>query len=324
MEPLLVDTEEKRYTLFPIPANQQGIYEYYKLHRSTFWSTEEVDMKGDREDFQKLSKEEQHFLSMTLAFFSSSDVIVADNLACNFTDECVWSMVKLFYGFQKMIEDIHSEVYSTLVETLILDPAVKAKLFNAINEIPCVAKKAGWILQYMDRETVPFAERLVSFALFEGVAFSSSFASIFWVRERHPGLLKGLIFSNELISRDESLHAEFAEYLFNNFVVYKPTTKRMHEIVESLLSVERDFVTKALPTSLIGLSPASMVAYVEFTADQMLDRMGYPPLYKHRTCPLQFMVPINTQMKANFFEHKSASYARSDVMTHEFDLTDDF
>jgi len=323
-EPLLQDVEGKRYTFFPIPEAQQALYEYYKLHRSTFWSVEEVDLTGDRDDFQKLSPPEQHFLKTTLAFFASSDVIVADNLVSNFMNDCPWSMVQLFYGFQRMMEDIHSEQYGLLIEALILDPKEKAVLFDAINQVPCVKEKAEWVLNFMDRETVPYVERLVAFALFEGVAFSSSFASVFFLREKHPGLLKGLVFSNELISRDESLHAEFAVHLFNNHIVHKPSVERMHEIVASLLSVERNFVLNALPTSLIGLSPVLMIKYVEFTADQLMERMHYPPLYNHSKCPLQVMTSISVATKTNFFEARNASYSMSDAGSQKFVESDDF
>lgn len=326
VEPLLMDPESKtkQYTFFPIPASQQAIYEYYKLHRSTFWSTEELDLTGDRDDFRKLDKKEQHFLKMTLAFFASSDVIVADNLANNFINDCPWRMVQLFYDFQTTMENIHSETYGLLIEELIVDPKDKAVLFDAINQVPCVKQKAAWVLQYMDRDRIPYVERLVAFAFFEGVAFASSFASIFFMREKHPGLLKGLVFSNELISRDESLHAEFAVHLFNNHINSRPSTERMHEIVQSLLDVERNFVRNALPTSLIGLSPASMIKYVEFTSDQLLQRMNYPPLYKHTKCPLQVMTSISVATKTNFFEARNASYSLPDAGCQEFVESDDF
>jgi ribonucleoside-diphosphate reductase beta chain len=322
-EPLLMDVEEKQYTFFPIPENQQGIFDYWELHKSTFWDVPEVKMDGDREDFQKLSAEEQHFLSMTLAFFASSDVIVADNISNYFMKDCKWSTVQLFYRFQMSMEDIHSQTYGLLIETLIRDPKKKAFLFDALHTIPCVKAKAGWVLNYMNH-SIPFARRLMAFILFEGVAFASSFASIFFMREQHPGKMKGLVFSNEVISRDESLHCDFGIYLMNTFVKHKLTTEEAHEMVESLLVVERQFLTESLPTSLIGLSPASMVDYVEFTGDQILERMGYAPRYSHKLNPLAFMTAINIQHKTNFFEADPSSYAMSDVHAEQFAVTDDF
>ena len=310
--------------MFPIPKKEQPIYDFYLKHRSTFWSPEELNLTNERRDFEQLDEGVQHFLTYTLGFFASSDVLVGDNLKTNFMDEIkLCPTFGTFFGFQSSMEDIHSEVYSKLIDVLVASPKKKDHLFNAIDTIPCIRRKAEWILQYMRRD-VPFVKRLMAFALFEGVAFASSFSSIFFVRQCHPGKLQGLVLSNELIARDESLHCDFSVYIYNDWIVNKLTDAEAHEIVESLLVVEREYVRSALPTSLIGLSPDMMVKYVEFCADNLLERMGHKRLYGHTECPLDFMKAINAMIKVNFFEARSGNYALSDAHQDELEISESF
>lgn len=324
VEPLLQECTKKRYTLFPIPKEEQRIYDFYLKHRAALWTPEELDLENERRDFEQMDEGVQHYLMYTLGFFASSDVLVGDNLKTNFIEEIkACPTFGVFFGFQSAMEDIHSEVYSLLIDKLIASPKKKDHLFNAIETIPCIRRKAQWILQYMKR-SVPFVKRLMAFALFEGVAFASSFASIFFIRHCYPGKLKGLVLSNELIARDESLHCDVSIYMYVDWIVHKLTDKEAHEIVESLLVVERDFVLSALPTSLIGLSPEMMVQYVEFSADNLLERMGHSRMYGHKKCPLEFMNAINAMIKVNFFEARSGNYALPDAHQTELNISDTF
>ncbi|MDC0366944.1 ribonucleotide-diphosphate reductase subunit beta [bacterium] len=324
MEPLLTPTNEKRYAMLPIPPNEMMLYKMWKRHVSTFWTLEEVKMENDARDFQSLTPEEQHFLKVTLSFFAMSDELVAANLEDNFMKEVKrYPMVHKFWGIQRAMEDIHSECYSLLIETLIQDPKEKWRLYHGVETIPCIQRKAQWLGRYMTRSR-PFVERLLAFALFEGCAFSASFASIYFLREQHRGKLNGVCFSNELISRDESLHAEFAIMLYVHYIEHKLDVERAHEIVESLLKVEREFVTTALPTSLIGLSPVQMCKYVEFCADSILERMQMPKMYNHKECPLTYMRMIDMNTKTNFFEGRAGEYAMADAHSEKVEELEDF
>ena len=320
-EPLL-QGGKKRYALFPIPPNEQSLFDMYKKHLSTFWVAEEIEWEGLYEDFELLPGEVQTWIKQILAFFASSDVLVYDNILTNFISEIDNTTASLFYAVQGNIETIHSETYALLLDTLVQDEDEKAKLFNAIETIPCIKKKADFCLRRMDRSQ-PFSERLFCFGLFEGVAFSSSFAGIYAVKNMFPGKCAALTFSNELISRDETLHADYAALLYRDFVTNKMTDERAHELVRELLEIEAEFCRQSVPSSMISIDPEQMIKYVEFCADIALQNFGHTPLYKHKQCPLQFMKLISLQSKANFFEKKESSYAKITEL-EEFKIVDDF
>lgn len=320
-EPLL-QGGKKRYALFPIPSNEQQLFNMYKKHLSTFWVAEEIQWEGLYEDFEKLPGEVQTWIKQILAFFASSDVLVYDNILTNFISEIDNLTASLFYAVQGNIETIHSEVYALLLDALVQDEDEKANLFNAIETIPCIGKKADFCLRRMDRSQ-PFAERLFCFGLFEGVAFSSSFAGIYAVKNMFPGKCAALTFSNELISRDETLHADYAALLYRDFVTLKMTDERAHQLVRELLDIESEFCRQSVPSSMISIDPELMVRYVEFCADICLQNFGHAPLYKHKQCPLEFMALISLQSKSNFFEKKESSYAKV-TEQESFKIVDDF
>lgn len=308
VEPLL-QGGKKRYALFPIPVHEQQLFKMYKQHLSTFWVAEEIQWEGLLEDFKKLPKEVQTWTKHILAFFASSDVLVYDNILTNFIAEIDNTTASLFYAVQTSIETIHSEVYALLLDTLVQDEEEKKMLFNAIETIPCIARKADFCIRRMDRSQ-PFAERLFCFGLFEGVAFSSSFAGVYAIKNMFPGSCNALTFSNELISRDETLHADYAALLYREFVQNKMTDERAHELVRELLEIESEFCRQSVPSSMISIDPELMIQYVEFCADICLQNFGHPPLYKHKSCPLDFMALISLQSKSNFFEKKESSYSK--------------
>ena len=320
-EPLL-QGGKKRYALFPIPPNEQQLFDMYKRHLSTFWVAEEIEWGGLFEDFETLPHEVQTWIKQILAFFASSDVLVYDNILTNFVSEIDNTTASLFYAVQGNIETIHSEVYALLLDTLVQDKDEKANLFNAIETIPCIAKKADFCIRRMDRSQ-PFAERLFCFGLFEGVAFSSSFAGVYAVKNMFPGKCAALTFSNELISRDETLHADYAALLYRDFVTNKMADERAHELVRELLVIESEFCRQSVPSSMISIDPEQMIQYVEFCADICLQNFGHAPLYKHKQCPLEFMALISLQSKSNFFEKKESSYAKV-TEQESFKIVDDF
>lgn len=325
IEPLLIEPAEERNTVFPLPMEEVVIYDAYKHHRSTFWSTEEVDRSNDAKEFAALTADEQHYLSYTLAFFASSDELVGENLEDNFEKEIKQPSARKFYSFQKAIEDVHSEMYSLLIIEYIKDPVKRDHLLNAVTEIPCIKRKADWLRTYMSRD-VSFVHRLVAFIAFEGCCFASSFASIFYFKTQHPGKLGGLVFSNELIARDEGLHADFGIALYNMFIKRKLTDDEIHEMIREIVAIERNFVTESLPCGMIGIDPMDMCHFVEYNADRILDKMGHPKIWKHRECPMKLMELINLQTKTNFFEKKSAEYSKSTVFDEgfEYDSDEDF
>jgi len=306
-EPLLEDNPD-RFVLFPI--KHADIWAAYKKAEACFWTAEEVDLASDMKDFENLSDGEKHFIMHVLAFFASSDGIVLENVVENFCSEVPVPEVRCFYGFQMAIENIHSEVYSLLIDTYIKDRNVKQSLFQALDTMPCVRQKAQWAMRFMDPNVCTFAERLVAFAAVEGIFFSGSFCAIFWLKKR--GLMPGLTFSNELISRDEGLHCDFACLLFKKLQT-QPSQQRVHEIISSAVDIECDFVTSALPVELIGMNSVMMTEYVKFCADRLVKAMGFKAIYQAKN-PFDWMELISMQGKTNFFEKRVGEYAKAGVV----------
>lgn len=320
VEPLLVE-DPNRFVLFPIKHND--IWQFYKKAEASFWTAEEIDLSQDIADWKKMNDGERHFVSHVLAFFAASDGIVNENLANNFLKEVQYAEAKCFYGFQVMMENIHSETYSLLIDTYISDPKEKDHLLRAIETIDCVKKKADWALKWIESDN--FVERLISFAAVEGIFFSGSFCSIFWLKKR--GLMPGLSFSNELISRDEGLHCDFACLLYMDHIKNKLSQERIYEIILNAVEIEKEFVTVALPVSLIGMNAEMMCQYIEFVADRLLVSLGCQKHY-NATNPFDFMEMISLQGKTNFFEKRVAEYQKSGVMSDKesmsFSLDEDF
>jgi len=321
VEPLLKDNPN-RFVLFPI--EHDDIWNFYKKSEASFWTAEEIDLHQDIMDWEnKLSDDERHFLKHVLAFFAASDGIVNENLAENMVREVQYTEAKFFYGFQIMMENIHSETYSLLIDTYIQDTKEKDYLFNAIENMPCVAKKADWALRWI--EEGKFAERLIAFAAVEGIFFSGSFCSIFWLKKR--GLMPGLTFSNELISRDEGMHCDFACLLYNSHIQNKLDKKVIHDMITDAVNIEKEFVSDALPVKLIGMNEVLMCQYIEFVADRLLDALGNPKVYNVEN-PFPWMDLISLPGKTNFFEKRVGDYRKSGVGTSQdeqtFDLDADF
>jgi len=321
-EPILKENKN-RFVLFPIQHND--IWEYYKKAEASFWTAEEIDLSHDLKDWGNLNDGERHFISHVLAFFAASDGIVNENLAENFVAEVQYTEAKFFYGFQIAIENIHSETYSLLIDTYVKDNGEKDKLFNAIDTMPFVKKKADWALRWIDEGS--FAERLVAFAAVEGIFFSGSFCSIFWLKKR--GLMPGLSFSNELISRDEGLHCDFACLLYNNHLIKKLDPEKVKGIITDAVEIEKEFVTEALPVGLIGMNAELMCQYIEFVADRLLMELNCQKVY-NVTNPFDFMELISLQGKTNFFEKRVGEYKKAGVSAGaeqdapKFSLNEDF
>ncbi|MBX0291710.1 ribonucleoside-diphosphate reductase small subunit [Hymenobacter sp. HSC-4F20] len=320
MEPLLTENPN-RFVLFPIQHND--VWQMYKKAEASFWTAEEIDLSQDQKDWESLNDGERHFISHVLAFFAASDGIVNENLAVNFMQEVQMAEARCFYGFQVMMENIHSETYSLLIDTYIKDPKQKDYLFNALETVPAVAKKGEWALKWINSEN--FTERLIAFAAVEGIFFSGSFCSIFWLKKR--GLMPGLTFSNELISRDEGLHCDFACLLYRDHLQNKLPESRVHEIIRDAVQIEQEFVTDALPVNLIGMNAQSMSQYIEFVADRLLGELGYSKIY-NASNPFDFMEMISLQGKTNFFEKRVGEYQKAGVLTDRdqnvFSLDEDF
>ncbi|REJ82878.1 MAG: ribonucleoside-diphosphate reductase [Bacteroidetes bacterium] len=302
---ILLEENKDRFVLFPIKYPQ--IWEMYKKAEQSFWTAEEVDLHADLKDWERLNDNERHFIKHVLAFFAASDGIVNENLAVNFMREVQLPEARCFYGFQIMIENIHSEMYSLLIDTYIKDNAEKSKLFNAIDTIPCVTKKAEWALRWIGNGS--FAERLIAFAAVEGIFFSGSFCSIFWLKKR--GLMPGLSTSNEFISRDEGMHCDFACLLYG-MLENKLPKAQVTEIITNAVSLEHEFVTDALPVSLIGMNAKMMCQYIEFVADRLLVSLGCEKVYNSSN-PFDFMEMISLQGKTNFFEKRVSEYKKAGV-----------
>ena len=293
------------FTLFPIQPSEQHLYDMYKKSVASFWTPEEISFVKDGEDWAKLTDNEIHFITHVLAFFAGSDGIVMENLVRRFQGEVDSQVVKLFYSFQNAMEGIHSETYSLLIDTYVKNEEEKAKLFNAITTIPCIKEKADWALEWMNAER-SFGTRLVAFACVEGIFFSGAFCAIFWLKKR--GLLPGLTFSNELISRDEGLHTQFAVALFHT-LPNKPNPEEIQAIIMGAVVLEKEFICESLPCALIGMNSKMMSQYIEFVADRLAVQLGLNKIYKTAN-PFDFMELISLEGKANFFEKKVSEYSR--------------
>lgn len=315
-EPLLQENKN-RFVLFPIAHND--IWQFYKKAEASFWTAEEIDLSQDLTDWENLNDGERHFITHVLAFFAASDGIVNENLAEHFVSEVQYTEAKFFYGFQIAIENIHSETYSLLIDTYVKDGQEKDRLFNAIETMDCVKKKADWALRWIDEGN--FAERLIAFAAVEGIFFSGSFCSIFWLKKR--GLMPGLSFSNELISRDEGLHCDFACHLYTKHVANKLPEETVIEMIKDAVAIEKEFVTDALPVNLIGMNAELMCRYIEFVADRLLNELIGQKIYKS-TNPFDFMEMISLQGKTNFFEKRVGEYQKAGVMKKEEDTAPKF
>lgn len=305
-ERLLLNPNNDRFVLFPI--QHHSIWDMYKKAEASFWTAEEIDLQQDMVDWKTLNDGERHFIKYVLAFFAASDGIVNENLAVNFLKEVQLPEARCFYGFQAMIENIHSEVYSLLIDTYINDPKEKDELFNALDLIPAIQKKGEWALKWI--ESPSFIERLIAFAAVEGIFFSGSFCSIFWLKSR--GLMPGLGFSNELISRDEGMHTDFACLLYREYVENKLPAEKVQEIIKNALEIEVEFITEALPVRLIGMNSDLMIQYLQFVADRLLVDLGVPAVYNVNN-PFDFMKHIALEGRTNFFERRVGDYSRSGV-----------
>jgi len=320
-EPILKENKD-RFVMFPIQHND--IWAFYKKSEASFWTAEEIDLGADLWDWEnKLNDDERHFIKHVLAFFAASDGIVNENLAENFLRDVQYPEARSFYGFQLMMENIHSETYSLLIDGYIKDPVEKDGLFHAIDTLPCVKKKADWAMNWI--ENGKFAEKLVAFAAVEGIFFSGSFCSIFWLKKR--GLMPGLTFSNELISRDEGLHCDFACLLYTKHIMNKLPKETVQKIITDAVEIEKEFVTDALPVKLIGMNAVMMAQYIEFVADRLLVELGNPKVYNVSN-PFDFMDMINLQGKTNFFEKRVGEYQKAGVLqgneATKFKLDEDF
>jgi len=310
MKEKILQENPGRFVLFPI--EHHDIWKLYKQQETCFWTAEEIDLKDDIYDWEnKLNEDEQHFVKHVLAFFAASDGIVNENLAMNFVNEVQYTEAKMFYGFQIMMENIHSETYSLLIDTYIKDKQEQNKLFNAIETIPAIKKKAEWAIKWINSNS--FVERLIAFAAVEGVFFSGSFCSIFWLKKR--GLMPGLTFSNELISRDEGMHCDFACHLYNQHINNKLSEEKIREIICGALEVEKEFILEALPVRLIGMNSDLMSQYLEFVADRLLVSLNCSKVYNVEN-PFDFMQNIALQGKTNFFEKRVAEYQKAGVNTN--------
>ena len=317
---VLLRENKDRFVILPI--NYPRIWEMYKKHEASFWTAEEIDLSDDQKHWENLNDGERHFISHILAFFAASDGIVNENLAVNFMSKVQVPEARCFYGFQIMMENIHSETYALLIDTYVKDPAEKDRLFHAIDTVPAVQKKAEWALKWINNGT--FAQRLVAFAAVEGIFFSGSFCSIFWLKKR--GLMPGLTFSNELISRDEGMHCEFACLLYS-MLSEKLSKEEATKIITDAVEIEKEFVTDALPVNLIGMNAKLMNQYIEFVADRWLVELGYDRVY-NTTNPFDFMEMISLQGKTNFFEKRVGDYQKNGVLNTQeskaFSLDEDF
>ena len=319
LNPLLNDSTD-RYVMFPIKDNE--IWKMYKKQVECFWRAEEVDLSNDMSDWSKLTDDERHFITMILAFFAASDGIVLENLAARFMGEVQLAEARAFYGFQIAMENIHSEMYSLLIDSYVKNEQEKTRLFKAIDGFPCIQKKADWAIQWINDKTNDFATRLVAFACVEGIFFSGAFCSIFWLKKR--GLMHGLTFSNEFISRDEALHTEFAVLLYKK--LNAPLSKeKIHKIIQEAVTIETEFICDALPCRLIGMNADMMRKYIQFVADRLCVQLGYEKIYNTKN-PFDFMEMISLESKTNFFESRVSDYALAEKTRDDdvFDMNANF
>jgi ribonucleoside-diphosphate reductase beta chain len=307
-EPIL--TEEKdRFVILPVKKEYEPLWELYRKHKASFWTPEEIDYSADKEDWDSLNDDERHFIENILAFFAGSDGIVLENLVANFCDDVKISEARAFYAFQGAMETIHSEVYALLIDTYVKDPEKKNKLFNAITHIPSVTAKADWAMKWMDK-TQPFSIRLIAFAVVEGILFSGSFASIFWLKSRGK-MTRALGTSNEFIARDEGLHTEFAVTLFG-YLNSKPDEETVHNIIKEAVAIEKEFICDSISCDMIGMNVALMGQYIEFVADRLSQQLGYEIIYNKKN-PFPFMEMLSLDGKSNFFEKRVSEYQMSSV-----------
>ena len=318
-EPLLTE-DDNRYVMFPI--KDQDIWEMYKKQVDCFWRAEEIDLSKDLKSWENLDDNERYFIKMILAFFAASDGIVLENLGIRFMSDVQLAEARAFYGFQIAMENIHSEVYSLLIDTYVKDTSEKDELFNALNNFPCIKKKADWAIKWINDNRSSFATRLIAFACVEGIFFSGAFCSIYWLKKR--GIMPGLTFSNELISRDEALHTEFAVLLYTKLNKKLPK-KKIYEIIDEAVVIEKEFICDALPCRLISMNSVLMGQYIEFCADRLLLQLGYDKKY-NVSCPFDFMEQISIEGKTNFFEKRVGEYALANKEKDDniFDLDTDF
>ena len=318
-EPLLTP-DDKRFVMFPIV--HQDIWEMYKKQVDCFWRAEEIDLSKDMNHWLRLSDQEKYFVSMILAFFAASDGIVLENLGSRFMNEVQVSEARAFYGFQIAMENIHSQTYSLLIDTYIKNPEEKDKLFNGIENFPCIKKKADWAQKWIGDKRSSFATRLIAFACVEGIMFSGAFCSIYWLKKR--GLMPGLTFSNELISRDEALHTEFAILLYKK-LLKKVSKARVYEIIKEAVAIESEFICDALPCRLIGMNAELMTQYIQFVADRLSVQLGYDKIYNVNN-PFSWMEMISVEQKTNFFESRVSDYALANktVTSDVFEFNEDF
>ena len=303
-EPLLTESED-RYVMFPI--QDDDIWKMYKKQMDCFWRAEELDLSKDLAHWNKLTKNEQHFIKMVLAFFAASDGIVLENLGMRFMSEVQLSEARAFYGFQIMMENIHSESYSLLIDTYIKEKEEKTKLFKALENFECIKKKGDWAIKWINDKRSSFATRLIAFACVEGIFFSGAFCAIYWLKKR--GLMPGLTFSNELISRDEAMHTEFAILLYSK-LRNKTSKKKVYELIKEAVEIEKEFICEALPCRLIGMNSDKMSQYIEFVADRLIVQLGYNKIY-NASNPFDFMEMISLEGKTNFFEKRVSDYSLS-------------
>ena len=305
-EPLLNDVDD-RFVIFPI--RHPDLWAKYKQHMSVFWTPEEIDLSKDMKDWERLTDNERHFIKNILGFFAGSDGIVMENLAERFTRDVKWPEAKFFYACQNLMEAVHSETYSLLIDTYIQDKEEKASILRAIDTVPCIKKKAEWALAWIDNKEESFATRLLGFAAVEGIFFSGAFCAIFWLKQR--GLMPGLTLSNEFIARDEGIHTDFACLLYTK-IVNRLDKKKAHRIIRDAVKIEKQFITKSLPCELIGMNAKLMAQYIEFVADRLLLQLGYPKAY-NASNPFPFMERISLENKDNFFEKRVSTYAKATV-----------
>tara|TARA_B100001093_G_scaffold520479_1_gene616493 strand:- start:6555 stop:7550 length:996 start_codon:yes stop_codon:yes gene_type:complete len=325
-EEILTKKNSRKYVLFPITYPE--VYKMYKKQEQSFWTAEEIDFAADLNDYNKLNDNEKLFVENVLAFFAGSDGIIFENINSNFAEEIQIPEIRLCYGFQAMMEGIHSECYSLMIETYVKNSERKYQLFNAIEELPAVKEKAEWACKWLDKDNIPISKRLIAFAIVEGIFFAGSFCAIFWLKYTKGLMTKAFAKSNEFISRDESLHAEFSVLLYS-YIVNKLTEKEVHELFEEAVSIEIKFITESLKCSLLGMNADKMTEYIKFVSDRLLNQLGYSKLYNIGECPFKFMESIGLESKTNFFEQRVSDYNRPEQVNvdgglKETDILEDF
>jgi len=311
----LLTPNEDRFVIFPI--NHEDLWKKYKNHLAVFWTPEEIDLSKDMKDWERLNDKERHFIKNILGFFAGSDGIVMENLATRFTREVQYPEAKFFYACQNLMEAIHSETYSLLIDTYITDRKEKHDILNAIQTIPCVQKKADWAMNWIESKKADFGTRLIGFAAVEGIFFSGAFCAIFWLKQR--GLMPGLTLSNEFIARDEGLHTEFACLLYSK-IVNRLSKQKVYRIIREAVKIEKEFITESLPCEMIGMNAVLMSQYIEFVADRLLLQLGYPKTYNSQN-PFDFMERISLENKDNFFEKRSSTYGMSGIGKKQEELS---